>query len=144
MATTAKTIVPESQPKGRKALSKAHKAKLAAALAEWRASLTEEDRAALRERNAAAHKERWNNMSERERKDRLAGVKAWQRQQKAAKRAAAKAAPKAAPKARAAKGSSAASGGERLVHKRTVKPLPDLQLDVLEQPRKRTRKGEAQ
>lgn len=47
MATTATRIVPDTRPKGQKArpkpLSKAHKAKLAAALATWRASLTEED-----------------------------------------------------------------------------------------------------
>lgn len=97
MATTAKRIVPEATAKGqkrRKPLSKAHKARLVAALANWRALLTDEDKAALAERNAAAHKARWDSMSERERKARLAGVKAWQREQKAAKRAAANAAPK--------------------------------------------------
>ena len=125
MATTAKGILPQQAgtssagskgSKGRRPLTKAHKAKLAAALADWRAALTDEDKAALRERNAATHKERWNNLSERERRDRLAGVKAWQRQQKAAKRAAAKAASKPAPKAnptgKGAKASSPASVGE--------------------------------
>ena len=50
MATTAKVIVPDTKAKGqkrRKPLSKAHKAKLASALADWLSSLTEEDKAEL-------------------------------------------------------------------------------------------------
>ena len=50
MATTAKVIVPDTKAKGqkrRKPLSKAHKEKLASALADWRASLSEEDKAEL-------------------------------------------------------------------------------------------------
>jgi hypothetical protein len=50
MATTAKSIVPAPKDKGQKArkpMTKQHKAKLVAALANWRASLTDEDRAAF-------------------------------------------------------------------------------------------------
>jgi hypothetical protein len=54
MATTAKTIVPDRK----KALSKAHRAKLASALANWRASLTEAERAELKVRTAATHRAR--------------------------------------------------------------------------------------
>jgi hypothetical protein len=114
MATTAKTIVPDTKTKGqkRKPMSKAHKAKLAASLADWRASLTDEDKAELRARTAAAHKARWDSMSERERRDRLAGVKAWHAQQRAAKKAEAKAAPKVGPKAKAAKPATATEVSE--------------------------------
>lgn len=101
-ATTAKGILPDSTGKGkRKQLSKAHKAKLVSALAKWRASLSDEDREALKERTREAQQARWNAMSEREKGDRLAGVKAWQKAQRDAKRAAAKAKP--APKPRATK-----------------------------------------
>ena len=48
-------------------LTKPHKAKLVSALEKWRASLTDEERAALAERNRQTQRERWNNMSERER-----------------------------------------------------------------------------
>jgi len=121
MATTAKTIVPDKK----KAQSKAHRAKLASALANWRASLTDEDRAELKARTAATHRARWDNMTEKERKARLAGVKAWQAQQRAAKRAAAKTAPKApvmpsgskAP----AKGSRAVSVGSTPARKAAAK-----------------------
>ena len=94
MATTAKSIVPDTKAQGqkrRKPLSKAHKAKLAAALANWRASLTDEDRAAQAERMRQAHRDRWDGMTAKEKAAALAGVKAWQAKQRAAKRAAAKA-----------------------------------------------------
>jgi len=113
MATTATPIVPR---KPKRALSKAHRAKLVSALAKWRASLTEEERAELSARTAATHRARWDNLTERERKAWLAGVKAWQAQQRAAKRAAAKATPKAPVMASGtkapAKGSRADSVGE--------------------------------
>ena len=76
MATTATRIVPDRKAKGqtRKPMSKAQKAKLAAALKAWRDSLSDEDKAELRARNAEKHRERWNSMSEAERTERLAGV----------------------------------------------------------------------
>ena len=119
MATTAKTIVPEPKAKGqkrRKPLTKSHKAKLASALADWRASLTQEDKAELRTRNAAAHKARWNSLSKREKADRLAGVRAWQAAQRAAK-AKPKARPKVAAKAPAAKPSRATEVSESAARK---------------------------
>jgi len=67
MATTAKGIVPQAKPTSKKPLTKPHKAKLVSALEKWRASLTDEERAALAERNRQTQRERWNNMSERER-----------------------------------------------------------------------------
>jgi uncharacterized protein YhaN len=85
----------------RKALSKATKAKLAASLAAWRASLTPEAKAELRERSRRTQQERWASMSQRERRDALAGVKAWQRAQRDAKRAKPSGTPKASPKAEA-------------------------------------------
>lgn len=106
MATTAKTIVPDKK----KPLSRAHRAKLTSALANWRASLTDAERAELKARTAATHRARWDNMTEKERKARLAGVKAWQAQQRAAKRAAAKTAPKAPVMA---SGTKAPSKGSR-------------------------------
>ena len=109
-ATTAKGILPETkgndQPapgqRKRKPLSRAHKAKLVSALEKWRASLSDEQRQALKERNRDAQQARWNAMSDREKRDRLAGVKAWQKEQRAKKLAAAKAKP--APKAGTTKG----------------------------------------
>ena len=117
MATTAKAIVPQAKPTTKKPLSKAHKARLVSGLEKWRASLTDEERAELAERNRQTHRERWNNMSERERKERLAGVRAWQKEQRAKKRAAAKAkpAPKIDPKKAPAKPSSAAEVSESAV-----------------------------
>lgn len=50
-----------------------------------------EQKAELAERNRQKARERWANTTEGERRERLAGVKAWQKEQKAAKRAAAKA-----------------------------------------------------
>jgi hypothetical protein len=47
MATTAKSIVPDGKDKDRKPLSKAHKAKLAAAPKEWHDGLTVGDVAGL-------------------------------------------------------------------------------------------------
>lgn len=124
MATTAKSIVPDTRPKGqkrRKPLSKATKAKLAAALANWRASLTDEDRAALAERTREASRVRWEGKTAKEKAAAMAGVKAWQAQQRAAKRAAAKAAPKPEPKRgakpKAAKPSPADSVGESAARK---------------------------
>jgi hypothetical protein len=80
MATTATRIVPDPTAKGqkRKPMFMAQKAKLAAALKGWRDSLTDEDRAELKRRNREAQQARWNAMLDRERKDRLAGLKAWQ------------------------------------------------------------------
>ena len=50
-ATTAKGILPDSKGEGkRKQLSKVHEAKLVAALAKWRPSLSDEERQALKER----------------------------------------------------------------------------------------------
>jgi hypothetical protein len=109
MATTAKPIVPESTgsgQKGRKPMTKAHKRRLVSALDQWRASLTPEQKEELRMVNKLKQKARWDNMSDRERKERLAGVRKWQAEQRAAKRAAekaAKAAAKDAPKAGAKK-----------------------------------------
>ena len=57
-------------------MSKARKATLAAALKRWRDSLTPEAKAELAERVRQTQRQRWLNMSERERRDRLAGVKA--------------------------------------------------------------------
>lgn len=101
MATTPTRSVADRGKQGqpaRKPLSAKTKAKLAASLDKWRAGLTPEAKAELAERNRQSHQQRWLNMSERERRDRLAGVKAWQRAQRDAKRAAAKAEPKASPK----------------------------------------------
>jgi hypothetical protein len=104
MATTAKGIVPAPKAKGqkvRKPMTKQHKAKLVAALANWRASMTDEERAELAERNRQRHQQKWAGMTKKERDARLAGVRAWQAEQRAAKRAAAKAKP--TPKAGARK-----------------------------------------
>lgn len=123
MATTAKTIVPEPKAKGqkrRKPLSKAHKAKLASALADWRASLTDDDKAELKARNAATHKARWDNLSKREKADRLAGVRAWQAAQRAAKPKP-KARPNVAAKAPAPKPSRATEVSESAPRKRSRK-----------------------
>jgi hypothetical protein len=121
MATTAKPIVPDKK----KPLSKAHRAKPASALAIWRASLTDEDRAELKARTAATHRARWDNMTEKERKAQLAGVKAWQAHQRAAKRAAAKASRKAPVMASAtkapSKGSRAVSVGSTPARKAAAK-----------------------
>ncbi len=66
MATTAKRIVPDPKPKDqkqRKPLSRAHKAKLVAALAKWRTGLTDEEPAELAERNRQTQRDRWHKMS---------------------------------------------------------------------------------
>jgi hypothetical protein len=120
MATTATRIVPDRANKGdpgkgqqkRKPMSKSHKAKLVKALKEWRDGLSDEERAELAERNRQTHKDRWASMSKRERDARLAGVRKWQAEQRAAKKAAAKGAPKADPKTAPGKGSTATSVGE--------------------------------
>jgi hypothetical protein len=107
MATTAKTIVPAHTASGqkRKPMTKQHKAKLVAGLATWRASLTDDERAELAEQSRTAHRERWAKMTKKERDPRLAGVRAWQAEQRAARaakeRPAAKAKP--APRVRATK-----------------------------------------
>ena len=122
-ASTAKAIVPQANAATKKALPKAHTAKLLTGLELWRASLTAEDREALNERNRQTHCERWKNMSERERKDRLAGVRAWQKEQRAKKRAAAKAkpAPKVDPKKAPPKPSSATEVSESAVPARACR-----------------------
>ena len=131
MATTANGILPrtgkEGHPPSRKPMSKAHKAKLRAALANWRASLTDEEREALKERNRQTHQERWAGMTKKERDAGLAGVRKWQAEQRAAKRVAPKAkpAPKIDPKKAPAKRSRAASVGERTARNGTVKPLAE-------------------
>jgi len=120
MATTAKTIVPD-KPKTKKPISKAHKAKLAAALANWRASLTDKDREAWRAQNRTTHQQRWAAMTKKERDARLAGVRAWQAAQRAAKAAKAKAAPKVAAKAVPRKRSRATEVSESATPARTRK-----------------------
>lgn len=124
MATTPSRSVPDAgkqgQP-GRKPPTKAHRAEMASALAKWRASLTPEAKAKLGERIRETQQQRWLNMSERERRDRLAGVKAWQRAQRAAKRAKAKASPKASPKAEAPTPAAATSAPPRRTRKAVTK-----------------------
>ncbi|HEX7066594.1 MAG TPA: hypothetical protein VF295_00180 [Candidatus Limnocylindria bacterium] len=124
MATTTETgIVPDKGKRGhrRKPLSKAQKAKLAASLAKWRASLTDEDRAALSERMRQQNKARWDAMSKKEKAAALAGVKAWQAEQRAAKAAKAKPAPKARANAKARKAAPLEEIGESAAPKRTRK-----------------------
>ena len=61
MATTATRILPPTKAEGqrpkRKPLSRAHRVKLANALNDWLASLTDHDTAALAERNRQTHQE---------------------------------------------------------------------------------------
>ena len=89
MATAPIPSVPDRARKGhpgRKPMSKATKAKLAAALKRWRDNLTAEDRAEL----AARSRAKWDNLNDKERRARLAGVRAWRKTQRAAARAKAK------------------------------------------------------
>jgi hypothetical protein len=115
---------------------------MAAALKRWRDSLTPEDRAELAERTRQTQRDRWNSMSEREKRDRLAGLKAWQREQRKAKRDAARAKaaaePKASPKAKARRGSTRTSAAPGLP--RTAEAVEDALADILDVPR-RARKG---
>jgi hypothetical protein len=130
--TTTANPTPDATPV-RKPLTKAHKAKLAAALNRWRAGLTDKDKEELKERNKAAHKTRWANMSKRERDERLAGVRAWQAEQRAAKAAAEKAAkaaakpkPKAGAKTAPPKAARRSEVSEKLARARTVEVVgPD-------------------
>jgi hypothetical protein len=152
MATTAKSIVPAPKAKGQKArkpMTKQHKAKLVAALANWRVSLTDEDREALAEQSRKVHQERWSKMTKQERDARLAGVRAWQAQQRAAKADKAKPVPKVGARKAPPKDSRRTEVSERTARKGTVKLLAestrpleaDLKLDVVEEARKRTRKA---
>ena len=125
MASTAKGIVPDPQPsdqKRRKPMSKQHKAKLVSALEKWRASLSDEERAELKRRNREAQQARWDAMTDRERRDRLAGVKKWQAEQRAAKRAAAKAKP--GPKANTTKAPRTAEDRTKLGESAAPTPAP--------------------
>lgn len=122
MATTPTHSVPDagkqSQP-GRKAPTKA--TKMQPALAKWRAGLTPEAKAELAERIRETQRQRWLNLSERERRDRLAGVKAWQREQRKAKRDAARAKAKAPAKAGPKAETQAASAHASVASRRTRK-----------------------
>lgn len=120
--TTAKAIVPQPKATTKKPMTKAHKAKLVSALEKWRASLSDEERAELKRRNREAQQARWDAMSDRERRNRLAGVKKWQAEQRAAKRAAAKA--KAAPKANPTKAPRTAEDRTELGESAAPTPAP--------------------
>ena len=151
MATTAKGIVPDPKAKGQKArkpMSKQLKARLVAGLKEWRDGLSEEERANLAERTRQTHKERWANLTERQRHDRLAGVRAWQKEQRSKKRAAAKAkpAPKVDPKKAPRKAAKRTEVSEGAVEIEVIGPngtsKPSKGNNVLAAP-KRTRKAVA-
>ena len=74
MATTAKRILPDDNKRDhhaagqrkRKPMTRAHKAKLVKALRDWR-SMSEEERAELAERTRQTQRERWANMTKKER-----------------------------------------------------------------------------
>ncbi len=110
MATTPTPSVADTGKKGQRPTTAANEA-----LAKWRASLTPEAKAEMAERIRETQRQRWLNMSERERRDALAGVKAWQRAQRDAKRAKAKTPPKASAKAEAPVAPSAAPQPERVI-----------------------------
>jgi hypothetical protein len=118
--TTEGSIVPDKGKQGhrRKPLSKAQKAKLAASLKRWRDSMSADERAELAERMRQRNKARWEAKSKKEKAAALAGVKAWQAEQRAAKAAKAKPAPKAGAKAKARKATPLEEIGESPAPKR--------------------------